>query len=92
MTAIGGKLMTGRGCGGWLSFVVVGRDDLEGVRIYSSSFSPLARRKKKQKEELFGKSWGVSTSAEVDKGRCPFEPYKPLKRLDLNFFTDNVLW
>ncbi len=61
------------------------------MRGFGSSFSPLARRKKKQKEELFGKSWGVSPTAVVDKGRCPFEPYKPLKRLELNFFTGYVL-
>ncbi len=51
--------MTAIGVGwGELFLGVVGWDDLEGVRGYSSSFSPLARRKKKQKEELFWKSWG----------------------------------
>ena len=28
---------------------------------------------------------GVSTSAEVDEGRCPFEPCELLKKLDQNF-------
>ncbi len=28
----------------------------------------------------------VSATAVVDKGRCPLDPYKPLKRLDLNFY------
>jgi len=30
---------------------------------------------------------GVSTSAEVDKGRCPFEPGKLLKKFDQNFIN-----
>jgi hypothetical protein len=30
-------------------------------------------------------AWGVSLSAESDKGRCPLDPCHPLKSVDVNF-------
>ncbi len=35
---------------------------------------------------------GISSSEELDKGLCPFEPHELLKKLDQNFFTCDSLF
>ncbi len=60
---------------------------VELVQEYSPTFSPLSRSKS-SKERNSLEVLGVSTSAEVDKGRCPLDPYKLLKKFDQNFIMD----
>jgi len=63
-------------------------------KLFISSFSPLARsaftsKCKVPKRGTFSEILGVSTSAEVDEGRRPFNPRELLKKLDQNFSTCN---
>ena len=61
-------------------------------RRFLSSFSPLARSEgarllPRSKKRNFFCVLGISTSAEVDVGRCPLNPCELLKKLDQNFYT-----
>ncbi len=84
----------GIGCGGgcWGFGVFFCGIRGECVLIYSSSFFSFSEEEKRsKKEELFWKSWVFRLLRKSTMGRCPLDPYKPLKRLELNFFTDSVL-
>jgi len=47
----------------------------------------LYRGKKEAKKGTLSDVLGVSSSAELDEGLCPFEPCQLLKKLDQNFWT-----
>ena len=58
-------------------------------KIQSVYFKPVLFsfiEEKRTKRGTLSEVLGVSISAEIDKGRCPFEPHELLKKLDQNFF------